>query len=76
MLCGNKRSSPTDTKHSRCTFLEGAESCLSGMFNYKQEAVTSSKRGQDWSEDVKPNKQSQQAAKEETDVNRAQTAAL
>lgn len=32
-------------------------------------------QGRDWSEDLKPKKQSQQTAKEETDVNRVLTAA-
>lgn len=36
----------------------------------------SSKQGRDWSQDVEPNKQSQHAAKEETDVNRAEAVAL
>lgn len=50
-------------KHWRCTFSDGAESCLSYMFNQKQEALTSTEQGHDWSPDMKPNKQSQQAAK-------------
>lgn len=50
----------------RHTFSDGAESCLSAMVNYEQEV----------GEDMKPNKQSQQAAEEETDEHRAQAAAL
>lgn len=46
-----------------------ADSRLSDIFNYKHEAVTPSKQqGQDWSEEVEPNEQSQQAAKKKKTV--------
>lgn len=64
MICGNKGSSPSHAKqHSR------ADGRLSDILNYKHKAVTPPKQqGQDWSEDVEPNEQSQQAAKKKKTV--------